>query len=138
MSDFRLDNEPRIKSGYKAPDAYFERFADRLMEQLPEQGEPKVIPLYRRKPVWLSMAASVAILLGTGIFLTTNTGTPEAAQPDDAAIENYLVYQANINSYDLMQHLDTEDLAELEDAIPVSDEAIEEYLYDKTIEDLNE
>lgn len=138
MSDFRFDNEPRIKSGYKAPDAYFERFADRLTKQLPEREEPKVIPLYKKKPVWLSAAASFAILLATGIFLTTNTGTPQEAQPDNSAIENYLVYQANINSYDLMQHLDTEDLAELEESIPVSDEAIEEYLYDKTIEDLNE
>ncbi|MGQ2984202.1 hypothetical protein [Flavobacterium sp.] len=137
MSDFRLDNEPKITTGFKAPDAYFDHFADRLMEQLQEREEPKVIPLYKRRPVWLSAAASVAILVGAGIFLMTNTGTA-AAQPDDAAIEHYLVYQANINSYDLMQNLDTDDLAEMEQSIAVSDEAIEEYLYDKTIEDLNE
>lgn len=138
MSDFRLDSESRITPGYKAPDDYFDRFAERLMEQLPQREEPKVIPLYKRKPVWLSAAASVAVLLGTGIFLTTKTGTVEGKQPDDAAIEHYLVYQANINSYDLMQNLNEEDLAEMEQSMPVSDEAIEEYLYDKTIEDLNE
>jgi len=138
MSDFRLDNEPKIIPGFKAPDAYFDRFADRLMEQLREREEPKVIPLYKRRPVWLSAAASVAILVGAGIFLTINNRTATAEQPDDAAIEHYLVYQANINSYDLMQNLDTDDLAEMEQSIVVSDEAIEEYLYDKTIEDLNE
>tara|TARA_B100001105_G_C22312758_1_gene408872 strand:+ start:214 stop:627 length:414 start_codon:yes stop_codon:yes gene_type:complete len=137
MSDFRLDNEHKITSGFKVPDSYFESFTERLIEQLPEHEEPRVIPLYKRKPVWMSMAASFVILLATGIFLTTNTSINDIAQPDNAAIEHYLVYQANINSYDLMQNLNTQDLAEMEQSIPVSDEAIEEYLYDETI-DLNE
>ncbi|AWH85745.1 hypothetical protein HYN59_11775 [Flavobacterium album] len=133
MNNFRLDKEPKITSGYKAPDGYFDSFTERLMQQLPQQ-EAKVIPLYKRKPVWLSVAASFIIMLTLGVFLTTNTSTP---QPDDEAIESYLAYQTNINSYDLMQHLDTQDIAELEQSIPVSDEAIEEYLSDESI-DLNE
>ncbi|WP_294822022.1 hypothetical protein [uncultured Flavobacterium sp.] len=138
MNNFRLHDHKKTESGFKAPDAYFDNFASRLLEQLPEPGEAKVIPLYRRRAVWLSVAASFAILLATGLFLTTVKETTDMPQPDNAAIEHYLVYQANINSYDLMQDLDTEDLAEMEQSIPVSDEAIEEYLYDKTIEDLNE
>ncbi len=137
MNDFRLDNEPKIKPGFKAPDAYFDSFTDRLMQQLPQQEEPKVLPLYKRKPVWLSAAASFAILLTLGIFFNTNTNTA-TPQPDDADIESYLVYHANINSYDLMQDLDSQDIAELEQSIPVSDEAIEEYLSDEETMYLNE
>ncbi len=134
MNDLRLDTDPKIASGFKAPDAYFDSFTDRLMQQLPHQEEARVIPLYRRKPVWLSAAASFAVMLTAGIFFMTTRVTPE---PDDAAIENYLVYQANINTYDLIQDLDSQDIAELEQTIPVSDEAIEEYLSDE-IMDLNE
>lgn len=133
MNDFRLDKEPKITAGFKVPDAYFDSFTERLMQQLPQQ-EVRVIPLYKRKPVWLSAAASFIIMFMLGIFFTTNTATP---QPDDAEIESYLTYHAGMSSYDLMQHLDTQDIAELEQSIPVSDEAIEEYLSDESI-DLNE
>jgi uncharacterized membrane protein affecting hemolysin expression len=130
MNDLRLDTDPKIASGFKAPDSYFDSFTDRLMQQLPQQ-EAKVVPLYRRKPVWLSAAASFAIMLTAGIYFTINTATP--MEPDADAIENYLVYQANINTDDLMQNLDSQDIAELEQSIPVSNEAIEEYLSDENI-----
>jgi len=125
MEHFNLENGPKIKAGFKTPpDSYFESFTERLMQQLPEQ-EVKVVPLYMRRPVWMIAVAAVFVLMLTiGIFFTSAT---ETTQPDDAAIENYLVYQANINTYDLMQELDEQDIAELESSIAVSDEAIEEY-----------
>jgi len=131
MNDFKLDNGPKIPSGFKAPEGYFESFTERMMEKLPVQEDVKVIPIYKRKPVWLSVAASFAILLGLGVFYTLNTATTE--QPDAAAIENYLVYQANMNSYELMQVLDHQDINELEQSIAVNEEAIEDYLNDENI-----
>lgn len=126
MNDFKLHEGGKINPGFTTPNGYFEDFTKRLMQQLPKP-EVKVVPLYKRKPVWLSAAAAFIIMLTLGIFFTTATSTA-TAQPDQAAIENYLVYQTNLNSYDLMQHLDQEDINELEQQIVVSDDAIEDYL----------
>lgn len=125
MNDFKLDSEPRIKSGFKAPDAYFESFADRVMLSLPLK-EVKVVPLYKRRPVWVTSIAAVFVLSLSLIFTRKDT---VVQMPDNAAIENYLLYQANIGSYDLSQNLSEKQINDLDEkSIVVSDEAIEEYL----------
>jgi hypothetical protein len=130
MKDFKLDSEPKIKSGFTAPDYYFESFADRLMLQLPAP-EVKVIPLYRRRPVWVTSVAAVFILSLSLIFTKEDAAATPA--PSAAAIENYLVYQADMSSYDLQQNLNQKDIHELEQSIVISDEAIEEYLSGENI-----
>ena len=92
MSEFKLDEGDKIKPGFTVPDGYFEGFADRLSRQFPVAPEPVVVPLYRRRPVWLSAAAVFVIMLGLGIFFR-NMVVPQTVQPDAEAIENYLVYQ---------------------------------------------
>ncbi|NDI99245.1 hypothetical protein GWA97_09175 [Flavobacterium sp. LaA7.5] len=124
MKNFKLDNEPKINSGFKAPDDYFSNLTDIVLQKLPQQ-EIRVVPLYRKKPVWLSAAAIFMILIGSSLFFKLNT---TAAQPDSTAIENYLVYQSSISEYDLYQKLDADDIAELEQSIGVSNEAIEDYI----------
>lgn len=129
MSDFKLDNHPKLKPGFNVPDGYFDSFAERLAGKLTAAQQPKVVPLYRRRPLWLSAAAVFIVLLGLGIFFKTLMPEPETAQPDAEAIENYLVYQQGITSYDLLQNLDVQDIKELEASInTIPDEAIEEYL----------
>ena len=131
MNDFKLNNGPKITPGFTIPDTYFESFTNRLMQQLPKQ-EVKVVPLYKRKPVWFSAAAGFVIMATLGVFYTTITSTAPS-QPDDAAIENYLVYQANVNSYDLMQNLDQQDIDELEKSIVINDDAIKDYLTNEDV-----
>lgn len=127
MSEFKLDEGGKIKPGFRTPEGYFEGFAEKLSERLPA-AEPKVVPLYRRRPVWLSAAAVFVMLLGLGIFFR-DMMAPQAVQPDAEAIENYLVYQQGINSYDLMQNLDIQDIKEIKVSLDnIPDEAIEEYL----------
>lgn len=129
MKPFNLDNEPKIKSGFKAPDSYFDGFTDRLMQQLPEQ-QVQVIPLYRRAKVWLSGVAAILVLaLGLTVYFRQSA----TKQPDDSAIENYLVYQSGLSSYDLIQNLNEQDIKELEQSIAINDEAIEDYLYEQNI-----
>jgi len=127
MNDFKLDKEQKMKPGFTTPDGYFESFSERLMQQLPK-AEVKVVPLYKRKPVWLSAAAGFVVMATLGIFYTNTQQNATPALPDDSAIENYLMYQVNVNSYDLMQNLDQQDIDELEQSIAISDDAIEEYL----------
>lgn len=125
MKDFKLHEEDKIKAGFTAPDGYFENFTERLMAQLPQEPRVTVVPLYRRRPVWFSAAAAFIILLGAGWFFMPDK---KAAQPDDTAIENYLVYSTNISTYDLAQQLDDQDIKQLKASLAISDEAIEDYL----------
>jgi len=131
MNEFKLNDGHKLKPGFRTPpDGYFEAFTEKVIAQLPKP-EPKVLPLYRRKPVWLSVAAIFILMLGFGIFFRSMLFTPQTAQPDAEAIENYLVYQQGISSYDLTQQLDQKDIEELEAAIDVSgisNEAILDYL----------
>lgn len=129
MKPFNLDNEPKIKSGFTAPEGYFDSFTDRIMQHLPAQ-ETTIIPLYRRAKVWLSGVAAV-LVLALGLTVYFKTGTTK--QPDDSAIENYLVYQSGLNSYDLIQNLDQQDIKELEQSIAINDDAIADYLYEQNI-----
>lgn len=125
MNDFKLDNEPKIRTGFKVPDGYFESLTDKVMQQITEP-EVKTIPLYRRFTTWYASAAAILLLaFGTGLYF--KLGVREA-QPDNTAIENYLVYQANISNYDLYQNLDENDIKDLEQSVVISDDAIEEYI----------
>jgi len=126
MNDFKLDSRPNINSGFKAPDAYFESLADRVMLNLPMQ-EVKVIPLYKRRPVWVTSAAA-ALVLSLSLVLNKKETTVAVAMPDNKAIENYFAYQSDISSYELLQNLDVKDVSELQESVNISDEAIEEYL----------
>jgi len=129
MNDFKLNEGKKITTGFTTPNDYFENFANRLMLQLPNQ-QVKVVPLYKRKPVWFSAAAGFIVIITLSVFYTIGT---KSAQPDDAAIENYLVYQANVNSYDLMQNLNQQDIDELEESIVINDDAIKDYLTNEDV-----
>ncbi len=126
MNDFKLDNHKK-STGFKAPEGYFATLEERVLQQLPVQ-ERKTISLYRKKPVWLGMAASFALLFGGGLYFSNYTG--QAAQPTSGEIESYLVYNTNVTAYDLGQQLTETDLKELSGNLKISDESIENYLLD--------
>lgn len=124
MKNFKLDSELKIKSGFKAPEHYFNSLTDRVMQQVYAQ-ENTTIPLRRNKTAWFSgIAAVFVIALTVSLFFLIET---EETYPDDDAIENYLVYQSGISSYDFVQELNEEDLNELESSMAISDETIESY-----------
>jgi hypothetical protein len=133
MERFKLDENNKMKQGFNPPDAYFDNFTEKLMSQLPEH-ETKVIPLYKKARIWISSVAAVLILaLGLTIYFRLNSAT---VQPDDTSIENYLAYNTNISSYDIIQQLDQQDIDELEVALSstsVNQNTAEEYLYDQNI-----
>ena len=48
MKKFKLENEPKLESGFIVPDHYFDTFSKKVFTQLADK-EIKVIPLYKRK-----------------------------------------------------------------------------------------
>jgi uncharacterized membrane protein affecting hemolysin expression len=129
MKDFKIHEEDKMKTGFRVPDGYFDVFTERMMAQVAEQPEPKVIPLYRRMPVWFSAAAAFILLLGAGWFFNNQ----KTAQPDAATIESYLVYNSNVSTYELTQQLNEQDIKQLEASLTLNDAAVEDYLLDENI-----
>nr|WP_322625837.1 hypothetical protein [uncultured Flavobacterium sp.] len=130
MMDFKINEKDRISTGFKAPDDYFATLADRI--SLPEPAT-NVVPLYRKKPVWMGIAASFVTLMGLGIFFSQDAKTNAAPNEDD--IQSYLVYNTNVSAYDIGQHLDEQDIQTIENDLAISNESIESYLlYNDTSE----
>lgn len=126
MKTFKLENEPKIEPGFKTPDHYFENFSIKMMEQLPA-SEPKVISIFQKRKllILLSTAAVLIFALLIPILSPTESNTKEL---DTVDIENYITYQSNVNQYDLIIGLETEDIEKINSSIVLEDETIEDHL----------
>jgi len=125
MKTFKLENEPRIKSGFKAPEHYFDDFSEKVLQQLNEK-EVKVIPFYKRKR---SLSLAAAAVIGFALLIPiVNNYRATSNDLDEATLETYLAYQSNLNQYDLIQKLDNSDIEKLNNNITLEDETIEDIL----------
>ncbi|RTY89044.1 hypothetical protein EKM05_13820 [Flavobacterium sp. GSP27] len=126
MKTFKLENEPKIETGFKIPDHYFENFSAKMMKQLPIE-EPKVISIFQKRKNRILMVAAILV-----IALMTPVLSPSASNPneiDTLTLENYLTYQSSVNPYDLISELETEDINNIKaDNEVLEDEAIEDHL----------
>jgi hypothetical protein len=121
MKEFKLDNIPKIESGFKAPDQYFEKFAQQVIDKLPQE-DTRVIPIFQKRKVLAMIAAAViALFLIVPIFNSQPTITKEI---DSATLENYLSYQTNINQYDLINALDEQDIISIKKNVAIEENAI--------------
>ncbi|MES2410805.1 MAG: hypothetical protein V4535_05105 [Bacteroidota bacterium] len=125
MKDFKLDNEPKITSGFTTPDGYFDTFTDKVLAKLPKQ-EPKVVSIFSSRKTWYFAAAAVLILmLSIPLFNNYNTQSEEI---DTATLENYIAYQSNISEEQIVDLLEQEDLDKMKLDFNVDDTAIEDAL----------
>lgn len=125
MKAFKLENEPKIKTGFKTPDHYFDDLSAKVLQQVNER-EVKVIPLYKRKKV-LSLVAAAAIVIAMMIPVVNNYNAT-SKNLDEATLENYLSYQSNLNQYDLIKELDTKDIDKLGKSVALEQETLEDIL----------
>lgn len=125
MKTFKLENEPKIKSGFKIPDDYFDDFSIKMMDQLSTR-EPKLISIFqKRKNLFLMIAAVLVLALMIPFINNSNTNKQEI---DTAILENYITYQSNVNQYDLINVLETEDISKIKISMAIEDKAIEDVL----------
>lgn len=125
MKAFKLENEPKIESGFKTPDHYFENFSAKVLQQLPKE-EPKVISIFQKKKIVIMMVAAILILaLMIPIINTYSTKTKEL---DSATLENYLTEQSNMTQYDLISELQPDDINKMKTTVVLEDETVEDLL----------
>lgn len=125
MKTFKLENEPKIESGFKTPENYFENFSAKVIQQLPE-NEPKVISIFqKRKIILMTVAAILVLAMMIPLYTIFSTNSKEL---DETTLENYLTYQSSMNQYDLITELEPEDINKIETVFPLEDETIEDIL----------
>ncbi|WP_313807904.1 hypothetical protein [Flavobacterium sp.] len=111
MKQFDLHNDPKIESGFKIPENYFESFEERLMQQLPEK-DVRVVSLWKRKTTWISAIAAV-VTVSLGVWLYTNSQTTEL----QTTTETYLAYQSDITTEDIAAQLTDADITAFENEL---------------------
>ncbi len=107
MKTFKLENEPKIESGFKTPENYFEDFSIKMMAQLPE-NETKVISIFQRKKNLFLIVAAVLVLALMIPALSNFYNNKQ--EIDSNQLENYITYQSNVNQYDLINGLESSDI----------------------------
>ncbi|TPG32972.1 hypothetical protein [Flavobacterium pectinovorum] len=127
MKAFKLENEPKISTGFKTPDHYFDDLSAKVLQQINEdKKEVKVIPFYKRKKV-LSILAAAVIIMALMIPIVNNYNAT-SKELDEDTLETYLAYQSNLNQYDLIQNLDAKDIQKLNKNVAIEDETLEDIL----------
>lgn len=126
MKEFKLDNEPKITSGFITPDGYFDTLSNKILAQLPKQ-EPKVISLFSYRETWYYAVAAILILmLSIPLFTKYSTNTEEI---DNTTLENYLACQSTISEEEIVKLLEQEDLDKMKIEFNIQDKDIEDALY---------
>jgi hypothetical protein len=110
MSNFKLDNQPKINPGFKIPEGYFESLPEKILTKT--TPEPIVIPLYR-KSIFKLAAAVVLLAVLIPIGLKTFQSNTQF-EINNESIENYLSYTTDLNAFDLIGLIDEEDLKNFE------------------------
>ena len=124
MKDFKLDNESKIKTGFKIPENYFEQFSENVMTKLPNQ-ELEVISLWDRNKKWIYGAAAVIVL---SLAIPLANQLQNNSQEETLEIENYLAYHTSLTNDDIIELLDEEDIAKIEINNTIDKQTIEEEL----------
>jgi hypothetical protein len=127
MKTFKLDNEPKINTGFTVPENYFEDFSAKMMQQLPET-ELKLIPIYGRKKTWMYAVAAI-LVLSLSIPIYTNYFS-NSSEIDATTLENYITYHSTVSDSDLVNLMDDDDIQKMEVELKIEDKTIENELID--------
>lgn len=125
MKEFKLNNEPKLKSGFKTPENYFDDFSLKVLNQLPE-NETKVVSIFSKRKMWIyAVAATLVIAISIPIFYQNSIQTKIL---DSTTIENYLAVNAGISEVELIELLQENDLNNIEFENKIDEEIVEELL----------
>jgi hypothetical protein len=128
MKPFKLENEPRIKSGFKTPEGYHNSFSSKFLQNLPKEeitDKVKVISIFRkRKTIIMAIAAILVLAIMIPILYTSDVKNNEL---DSVTIENYLAEESNINQYELIGEIDPEN-NNIVNSTKLEDETLEDIL----------
>jgi len=129
MNDFKLDNKPKITSGFSIPDGYFDTFSEKILAHIPKH-EPKVISIFNITKTWYFVAAAIVIVM-LSIPLYLNYSINNEAL-DTSVLENYITNNSNISEDEIVDLLDKEDLVKMKIEFNIQEEDLEDILSTNT------
>lgn len=124
MKEFKLDNEPKITSGFKVPEGYFERLENSVLQKITEK-ETAVYTLFTKRNWFIATAAVFVIALSIPIVNYMNASTSTI---DQVQLETYLTEQSNLSEDDIVELLDEEKIQKIELELSVNTSELEEAL----------
>ena len=128
MKEFRLDNEPKITSGFKTTKGYFDDLSEKINANLPK-NEPKVISIFQKRKTWIyGIAAVLAISLSVVFYQQSQS--PETLDAD--FLENYIARNTTVSEYDLLELLEKEDIEKIQIDLDIQDDILEETMINNT------
>lgn len=134
MKTFKLDEHPKITSGFKAPDSYFDGLQEKILQKI-DSGPTPVIALHSRKKTWIWAAAAI-LIIAAGIPVLNYLSQPNV-EIDQTTLENYLVRHTEISNEDIVELMDDEEVAKIRIDLKLDDRELEEVLSGvNTLEDL--
>ncbi len=125
MKPINLDNEPKIETGFKVPENYFENFSERLLTKLPEK-EVKVISIFEKQKNWLFAVAAI-LVLAISIPVLLNYSN-KYNQIGSLTLENYITNNSNINDNDLAELLTQNDIENIKIDLKIEEKTLENEL----------
>ena len=128
MKEFRLDNEPKITSGFKTPEGYFDDLSEKINANLPK-NEPKVISIFQKRKTWMYGIAAVLAISLSVVFYQQSQSTETL---DADFLENYIARNTTVSEYDLLELLEKEDIEKIQIDLDIQDDILEETMINNT------
>ena len=128
MKEFRLDNEPKITSGFKTPEGYFDDLSEKINANIPN-SEPKVISIFQKRKTWMYGIAAVLAISLSIVFYQQSQSTETL---DADFLENYIARNTTVSEYDLLELLEKEDIEKIQIDIDIQDDILEETMINNT------
>ncbi len=125
MKPYNLENEPKINSGFKVPDNYFDDFSERLISKISEQ-DVKVISIYSKTKTWIYAVAAI-LIIGISIPVLNNY-LINSSNIEKLALENYITENQSINDHDIAELLTQNDINKIKIDLEIEDQSIENEL----------
>ena len=124
MKEFKLDNEPKITPGFKAPEGYFENLENSVLQKITEKETP-VYTLFTKRNWFIAAAAVFVIALSIPIVNYMNASTSTI---DQVQLETYLTEQSNLSEDDIVELLDEEKIQKIKLELNLNTKELEEAL----------
>ncbi len=125
MKPINLDNEPKIESGFKVPENYFDDLSERLINKIPEK-EVNVISIFSKTKKWVNAVAAILII---GISIPVlNHFINKSKEIDSLVLENYITYNSTLNETDIADLLTQNEINKIKIDLKIEDLIIENEL----------
>lgn len=124
MKEFKLDQQPKIRTGFVHPERYFENVETEILQKIAQQEIP-VRNLFSAKTWSIAAAAIIVIALSIPIAHQMTTNSNEISEEQ---LEYYIARQSNISEDDIVDLLDEEKIQNMKIDLKLDAQEVEEIL----------